>query len=270
MERRTQLFRRSLLGAGIAALMATAGPAQAQQKPVVFGVAAEPYPPFTSPEPSGKWVGFEIDLMHAVCAAEHLNCTILATAYDGIFAALNAHKLDVIWTSVGITDQRKKVVDFTDKYYDTPAAIIGLKSSTMKLAPNDFSALKGKTVGVQTSTIYGAFFRKYLPGQVTLKEYATQDDADADLAAGRLDVVMADSVALSAFLKSDGGRDMRVLLTLPSSYDRSVFGYGVAGAVRKSDNKLRETLNAGIAAIRKDGTYQRIAAKYFDFDVYGG
>ncbi len=250
--------------------LATAAAAKVPQKVLKFGVAAEPYPPFTTQQASGKWVGFEIDLMHAVCAAQHLQCEVYATAYDGIFAALNARKLDVIWTSVGITDERKKIVDFTSKYYDTPAAIIGPKSSTMKLSTGNFSALKGKIVGVQTSTIYGAFFRKYLPGQVTLKEYDTQDDADSDLAAGRLDAVMANSVALSEFLKSDQGRDMRVLLTIPSSYDRSVFGYGVAGAVRKSDSTLRETLNAGIAAIRQDGTYQRIARKYFDFDVYGG
>ena len=236
---------------------------------VEFGVAAEPYPPFTTQDASGKWVGFEIDLMDAVCAAEHLKCHIFATAYDGIFAALNAHKVDVIWTSVGITDDRKKVVDFTDKYYDTPAAVIAPRSAPLKLAIGDFAALRGKVVGVQTSTVYANFLQKYLPGEVTMKTYDTQDNANADLAAGRLDAIVADSVALQDFLNSSQGKDLAVMVTIPSAYDRSVFGYGVAGGVRKDDTKLRETLNDGIRKIRADGTYDRLAKKYFAFDVYG-
>ncbi len=79
---------------------------------------------------------------------------------------------------------------------------------------------------------------------------------------------MADAVALSEFLKSDEGKDFEVKATPPQT-DKVVFGYGVGGGVRKSDTALKEKLNQAIAAIRANGTYDAVAKKYFNFDVYG-
>ena len=112
-----------------AMLALTAFSARAQDT-VRFGVAAEPYPPFESKDASGKWVGFEIDLMDAVCAEMKANCSIAEVAWDGIIPALQANKFDVIWSSMLITDKRKLTIDFTDKYYKTPAEIIGPKSAS--------------------------------------------------------------------------------------------------------------------------------------------
>jgi polar amino acid transport system substrate-binding protein len=264
--------RRTILAAFAAlAVLAIGAPhGQAAEKAVRFGVAAEPYPPFTSQNSDGKWVGFEVDLMDAVCAAEKLKCVITPTAWDGIIPALTAHKIDVIWSSMSITPEREKVIGFTDKYYNTPAQIIGPKSVPMKLGLHDYAALKGKTLGVQVSTTHAQFAKKYLADQnVTVKTYDTQDNADADLAAGRVDAVVADSIALNDFLNSAAGKCCEVKLVIPANFDTSVFGDGVGGGVRKSDNKLRETLNAGIKKVRADGTYDKLAKKYFSFDVYG-
>jgi polar amino acid transport system substrate-binding protein len=85
------------------------------QDTVRFGVAAEPYPPFESKDASGKWVGFEIDLMDAVCAEMKANCSIVEVAWDGIIPALQANKFDVIWSSMLITEKRKQTIDFTHK-----------------------------------------------------------------------------------------------------------------------------------------------------------
>ena len=248
-------------------LSGAAGQAQAE-KVLKFGAAAEPYPPFTSQTASGKWVGFEVDLMNAVCKAEGLQCQMVGTAWDGIIPALNAHKIDVIWSSMSITPERSKVIAFTDKYYNTPADIIGPKSEKLALTVKDMSALDGKTIGVQTSTTHAAFVQKYLP-KAKMKTYDTQDNADADLAAGRIDAAIADSIALGDFLKSDAGKDMEVKLSIPANFDRSVFGDGVGGGVRKSDTALLAKLNAGIKKVRADGTYGKIAKNYFNFDVYG-
>lgn len=263
------MLRRVLLGAALAgASLIGAGGAQAA--PLRFGVAAEPYPPFTTQEASGKWVGFEVDLMNAVCAAEKLQCEMVGTSWDGIIPALNANKIDVIWSSMSITPERQKVIDFTDKYYNTPIEVIGPKGTAYKITTSDFSALKGKTVGVQTSTIHANMVQKHF-GDVNLKTYDTQDNANADLAAGRLDAVVADSVALDDFLKSDQGKECcESKLIIPADYDRSIAGDGVGGGLRKSDTELKAKLNDGIKKIRADGTYDTIAKKYFTFDVYGG
>ena len=76
---------------------------------------------------SGKWVGWEIELLDAVCTEAKLDCVITPTAWDGIIPALTTKKIDVIWNSMSITDERKKTIDFSDKYYNTPTAIIGAK-----------------------------------------------------------------------------------------------------------------------------------------------
>ena len=131
-----------------AALLAIGAGAQAADKVLKFGAAAEPYPPFTSQDSTGKWVGFEVDLMNAVCAAEKLKCEMVGTAWDGIIPALNAKKIDVIWSSMSITPEREKQIAFTDKYYNTPAEIIAAKSTPLKLGLHDYSALKGKTVEI--------------------------------------------------------------------------------------------------------------------------
>src|SRR5579871_4836528 len=148
-----------------------------------FGVAVEPYPPFSSKDASGKWVGFEVDLMDAVCAQMHAKCEIVEVAWDGIIPALQANKFDVIWSSMSITAKRKETIDFTDKYYQTPAVIIGPKSVSFNIDNKNPDSLKGKIVGVQTSTIHAQYVQKYFGSAATIKVYDTQDNVNADLVA---------------------------------------------------------------------------------------
>ena len=108
-------MKRILGGIFLSAVLALTSLAARADDVIRFGVAAEPYPPFASKDASGKWVGFEIDLMNAVCAEMKANCTIVESAWDGIIPALQSDKFDVIWASMLITDKRKQVIDFTDK-----------------------------------------------------------------------------------------------------------------------------------------------------------
>ncbi|MDG4882420.1 transporter substrate-binding domain-containing protein [Mesorhizobium sp. WSM4884] len=245
---------------GVAAM----GAAKADQ--VKIGVAAEPYPPFTSPDATGKWVGWEIDFIDAVCAEEKLDCVITPVAWDGIIPALTTKKIDLIVSSMSITDERKKTIDFSDKYYNTPTAIIGPKDQKFGATPDD---LKGKTIGVQVSTVHAVYAKKHFTGAQEIKEYQTQDEANNDLAAGRLDAVQADSIALGEFLKTDQGKACCDLKGMVAP-DDEVLGPGVGAGVRKEDTALKEKINAGIKAIRANGKYDEISKKYFDFDIYGG
>ncbi|MDG4905524.1 transporter substrate-binding domain-containing protein [Mesorhizobium sp. WSM4898] len=245
---------------GVAAM----GVAKADQ--VKIGVAAEPYPPFTSPDATGKWVGWEIDFIDAVCAEEKLDCVITPVAWDGIIPALTTKKIDLIVSSMSITDERKKTIDFSDKYYNTPTAIIGPKDQKFGATPDD---LKGKVIGVQVSTVHAVYAKKHFTGAQEIKEYQTQDEANNDLAAGRLDAVQADSIALGEFLKTDQGKACCDLKGMVAP-DDEVLGPGVGAGVRKEDIALKEKINAGIKAIRANGKYDEISKKYFDFDIYGG
>ena len=261
-------MKRILGGIFLSAVLALTSLAARADDVIRFGVAAEPYPPFASKDASGKWVGFEIDLMNAVCAEMKAKCTIVESAWDGIIPALQSDKFDVIWASMLITDKRKQVIDFTDKYYHTPASIIGPKSVTYNIDFKNPDSLKGKIVGVQVSTAHFRFMEKYFGSAVTIKTYDTQDNVNADLVAGRIDLEMADAVNLAEFLKTPEGQDFEVKATPPQD-DHVVFGYGGGGGVRKTDQALKERLNKAIAAIRANGTYDAVAKKYFTFDVYG-
>jgi polar amino acid transport system substrate-binding protein len=246
---------------GVAAM---GGVAKAEQ--VKIGVAAEPYPPFTSPDASGKWVGWEIDFVDAVCAEEKLDCVITPVAWDGIIPALTTKKIDAIVSSMSITAEREKTIDFSDKYYNTPTAIIGPKDQKFGATPDD---LKGKVIGVQVSTVHAVYAKKHFTGAQEIKEYQTQDEANNDLAAGRIDAVQADSIALGEFLKSDQGKACCDLKGMVAP-DDEVLGPGVGAGIRKEDTALKEKFNAGIKAIRANGKYDEISKKYFDFDIYGG
>ncbi|RWN46235.1 MAG: transporter substrate-binding domain-containing protein [Mesorhizobium sp.] len=250
-----------------ALLLGVAAMGMAKADPVKIGVAAEPYPPFTSPDASGKWVGWEIDFIDAVCAEEKLDCVITPVAWDGIIPALTTKKIDLIVSSMSITAERAKTIDFSDKYYNTPTAIIGPKDQKFGSAPDD---LKGKIVGVQVSTVHAVYAKKHFGSTASeIKEYQTQDEANNDLAAGRLDAVQADSIALGEFLKSDQGKACCDLKGMVAP-DDEVLGPGVGAGVRKEDTELKGKINAGIKAIRANGKYDEISKKYFDFDIYGG
>lgn len=238
------------------ALALAAGAAQADIK---FGVAAEPYPPFTSKDPSGKWVGWEIDLMNAICKQLNEKCELVEVAWDGIIPALTSKQIDVIWSSMSITDERKKTIDFTDMYYDTPDMIIGPKDQ--KFAPTP-EGLRDKIIGVQVSTTNERYVRKYFGSQAKeIKTYQTQDEANNDLAAGRVDAVQADGLALADFLETEQGKACCISMGYVAE-DAEILGQGTGGGIRKEDTALKEKLNSAIKALAASGEMQRISEKH--------
>ncbi len=239
-----------------AVLAFTAMAAQAQDV-VKIGVAAEPYPPFSEKNTKGEWVGFEMDLYKAVCEDQKLKCELVEVAWDGIIPALQEKKIDVIWSSMSITDERKQVIDFTDMYYDSANVLIGAKSDDAQPDSTKPDSLKGKIIGVQTSTIHANFIQKYFGNSAEVKLYDTLDNALADLKAGRIDYVSESSTSLAPFLQSNP--DFTTKATWPLD---PIFGNGVGGGVRKEDTELKAKLNAGIADVVKSGKYDEMLAKY--------
>jgi polar amino acid transport system substrate-binding protein len=253
-----KLSRAVMFAVAAAAMMATSGPAMADIK---FGVAAEPYPPFTSKDASGKWVGWEVDLMDALCAQITEKCEIVEVAWDGIIPALQSKQFDLIWSSMTITAERKQTIDFSNMYYGPSAAIIGAKTGDLDIAP---AHLSGKTIGAQVSTIHQKYVDKYYGvAGATVKTYQTQDEANQDLASGRLDYVQADGAALDAFLKTEQGSSCCELKGKVAP-DPEVLGEGVGAGIRKEDTALKDKVNAGLAELVKAGKLAEITEKYPD------
>ena len=248
----------AIIAAAAAALMA--GAANAADK-LVIGTDST-YPPFEYLDSSGQFLGFDMDIGRALCAEMKVECTFVSQEWDGIIPALQAKKFDMILSSMSITPERQKLVDFTDKIYNTPPAIAVAKDSAIK----SLDDLKGKTLGAQTSTTHSNYAEKHLP-DATLKLYPTSDEYKLDMSNGRIDAVIDDIVVLKQWTDSKDGSCCKILQ--PLEVDPVINGEGAGIAVRKGDDALREKLNKAIAAIRADGTYKKIQDKYFDFDVYG-
>jgi polar amino acid transport system substrate-binding protein len=220
------------------------------------------YPPFNYIE-QGKLTGFDVEIANALCARMKVECEIVTQDWDGMIPGLVASKYDAIVASMAITDERKKKVDFTDKYYNTPAHFMAAKSSDIKdVSP---AALAGKTIGVQGSTTQAAFLeQKYKKSEI--KTYQSVDDASADLAAGRVDLVLSDKVLLNEWLRKS--KEASCCALVGSDLRDPSFGIGKGIAVRKENPELRDKFDAALKEIRADGTYQKINEKYFPFSIY--
>ena len=223
------------------------------------------YPPFSWKEADGTLKGFDIEIAEAVCNELGRKCVLVEQDWDGMIPALLARKFDTIIASMSITEERKKRVDFTDKYYNTPAKFVAKKGSGLKISKE---GLKGKRIGLQRGTTHQCFMEKMYP-EAELVLYGTQEEVFQDLAIGRIDAQFSDSIAADdGFLKTPAGKDFE--FTGGDQHDEECHGPGAGMAVRKEDTALRDDLNRAIKAIRANGTYQKINAKYFDYDIFGG
>jgi len=240
------------------ACMALSAPLAAQQFDTIsFGVDGG-YPPFDVLAPSGEITGFDIDIANALCTQLKAKCVFVKQPFESMIAALNAHKFDAIIASLNITDERKKEVDFTDRYYRSAAQLVARKGSP--LLP-EAASLKGKTVGVQTGSTHEAYARTHWAG------HANQDNVYLDLLSGRIDASLQDNIqAATSFV--DTPRGQKFAFAGPVISDGSISS-DVGIAVNKDNPALRDALNEAIKQIRADGTYAAIEKKYFSFDIYG-
>lgn len=250
---------------GALALSMLAQPVLADEKPLKIGIEAA-YPPFASKAADGNIVGFDYDIGNALCEEMKVKCTWVEQEFDGLIPALKVRKIDAILSSMSITDDRKKSVDFTGKYYNSPARLVMKDGVTVG---ENLEELKGKRIGVQRGSIHERFAREVLaPKGVAVTPYGSQNEIYLDIGAGRLDGTVADATLLQdGFLKTDSGKGYA--FAGPSFTDPKYFGEGIGIAVRKGDKDNLERLNAAIAAIRANGKYKAIQDKYFDFDIYG-
>ena len=239
------------------------------------------YPPWNSKTSDGKLVGFEVDLANVLCGyMKKHTFTIVEQDWDGMIPALKAKKYDAIMAGMSITDERKKVITFSQGYADevaslavmsgstlagikTPAAINLSKGSNSSTLNTLKKALAGKTIGVQTATIHQNFLESGKVGKVTVRTYKTQDEVNLDLAAGRIDAALAAAVAFTDYAKKSG---KNVVLVGPT-FSGGEFGNGVGVGIRQEDTKLVKDFNKAINKARRSGKLRELATLWFGFDA---
>ena len=240
------------------------------------------YPPWNSKDASGKLIGFEVELAWALCRYIGQQCVIVEQDWDGMIPALQMRKFDAIMAGMSITDERKKVITFSQGYADEVASLAVMKGSDLegmetpeginlslggsgvnKALKTITGALAGKTVCTQTGTIHQNFLDSGDVGKVNVRTYKTQDEVNLDLASGRCDAALAAAVAFSDYAEKSG---KPVVLTGPT-FSGGAFGNGVGVGIRKDDTELLKKFNAAINKARKNGDISRIATKWFGFDA---
>jgi arginine/ornithine transport system substrate-binding protein len=251
-------FKASLL---LAALAFTVG-AQAQTAGKLRVGVEGNYPPFSQLGADGKLSGFDIDIANAVCAQMKVECQLIQQEWDGMMPALNAKKFDIIVASMTITDERKKVADFSDPYYDVPSRFVAKAGAFADHSP---ASLKGKKIIVLRNSPRAKYIQdNYKDSEVLL--VAKEAEVYMELAAGRGDIGFGSSVVSGeAFLKKPEGKGF-AQVGQPIVIGA---GGGVGIAMRKGEDDLRNKVNAALKGIKTSGQYKTMAAKYFDFDVSG-
>jgi polar amino acid transport system substrate-binding protein len=247
---------------GVACVL-LAGMSAAQAQPIRFAVAAEPYPPYTEKQANGEWKGFEVDLIHKLCSEMKAECEIKEVAWDGIIPSLLAKKIDVIFSSMSVTEEREKQIAFSKAYYDSVIAIVGPKGTSVKKYPDD---LKGKVIGVQNSTVSASYLKQYYEKIADVKYYDTQDSANADLIAGRIDLMMADGTAMASFVQTPDARNSNLEYLGAVPYD-PIFGKGVGAGLRKDDAELKARLDKAITSLLASKDYDDLSQHYFGTSV---
>jgi lysine/arginine/ornithine transport system substrate-binding protein len=162
---------------------------------------------------------------------------------------------------MSITPQREAQIAFSDKLFQTPTRLVAKKGSNLQATAE---SLKGKSIGVEQGTIQETYAKtNWAPKGVNVVPYQNQDQVYADLLSGRLDGALQDEVQANlGFLKTPRGAGFQFAgAEIPSG--------GAAIGLRKEDTDLKAKIDQAITAMIKDGTYKKIEAKYFDFDVYG-
>ena len=242
------MFRRFLLAILLPAVMATS--ASAAEK---ITVASNPtWPPMELLDDNKQIVGFDVDMIHAICKEVGLEAEFRNVAWDGIFAGVAAGSYDLVASGVTITPERQKNFLFTDAYYNVSQIIVMQNGQSAK----SFEDLKGKKVGGQIGTT-GIFVAQKCGVEFNLREYDDVGLAMQDLVNGRIDAVVCDSpVALYYANKKEGFSDVLTVAFRTEANEQ-------LGFVAKKDRKdLIEKLNKGLAAIRANGTEAALVKKW--------
>lgn len=242
----------------LSAIMVLGCLASGQAATLTFATEAT-YPPFESMASNGKIIGFDVDIMKALCAQMKTECTIVNAPFDSLIPGLAVGKYDAIIASLAITPARQKVVAFTQPYYQDTVSVVAKKGSGLQL---NSTSLQGKTIGVQGDTSFYQYLHATYGSNIKINTYASEESAFLDLTSGRVAAVMGDTPLINGWLAEDHHNADYALIGQPV-VSETFFGPGDGIAVNKNNPQLVTQLNAALVAIQKNGEYQKIVDQWF-------
>ena len=227
-----------------------------------FSVGSEiGYPPFEYYDEDGTTpIGLDMDLAREVAKRLGLECTIIDTAWDGIFDGLKIDRYDAVMSAATITPERLENYDFTQSYIGNGQALIVRKDSTLDIS--SLEDVAGLQVGYQAETTSDFYIKKHaaeLGFEYVACEYDKVLNAYDDLKFGRIDVVISDSLVAVSYLTAENSEFKQVWAGEPDEY------FGIC--VKKGNTVLLEKLNAVLTDMKNDGSLSELYMKVFGMDL---
>ncbi len=275
------MLRRLIIAGALA--LACSPPAQAKDWKTLTIALEGSYEPWNLTKPDGTLGGLEPELAADLCARMKVECKLIAQDWDGMIASLNGGKFDVIMDALSVTPERKDVIAFSIPYAATPAAFVVSKTGDLAKMPGTGTAitltgtdadkaaveplraaLKGKSIGIQSATVYSKFIYDNFKDIATIREYKTPAEHDLDLVAGRIDAAFDDATYFSLAMTKPDNAD---LAFGGPQIDGPIWGEGEALGLRKGDADLKAMFDTAIKAALADGTVKALSLKWFKLDV---
>ncbi|PKG24766.1 substrate-binding periplasmic protein [Niallia nealsonii] len=214
------------------------------------------YRPFTYLGDDNKLTGYDIEWAKAIAKQMGVKPVFETGDFSGLIPGLNQGRFDMVMSSIHVTEERKKSLDFSDPYA-LDGAVAVVRKDSLEIA--DPTEIKGLKVGVNAGSNWETIVRD-IGGFKELKTYPGPTESIADLINERIDTVVLGQASAAAYIKNapdgnqieisgkplDGGEESHIVI-----------------ALRKGDAELQEAVNKAIAELKEDGTYDELAMKYF-------
>jgi polar amino acid transport system substrate-binding protein len=222
------------------------------------------YPPFDYYDEVGALTGFNVDLAKAICEALNVQCEVTSVDWDDLIPTLDKGDADAAIASMRITEEALKKVDFTSRYYATPARFVARKDNELKDVRPETVA--GRKIGVARGTGHEAYLKKFFP-EAAIASFDSAEDAQKALKNGAIDFIFGDGIALTFWtngMSSEGCCEFRGGPYLDTKY----FGEGVGIAVKKGNQRLVEILDYGLQQVHASGRYEELFLRYFPMSFF--
>ncbi len=222
------------------------------------------YPPFNYYDEDGTLTGFNVELIQAICGVMGVSCTVEAKDWEFLLPSLARKQADIVAASLTISRDNLKFADFTDRYYDTPARFVSLKSKA--IADITPEALRGKTVGVLEKSAHMAYLRTYYK-EIKTVPFKSRNALHKALIDSKVELVFDDGITSVFWLNGTASKACCTFRGGPL-VDQKYFGNGVGFAVQKGNRRLRQLINYALEKVRRDGIYEELFLRYFPLSFY--
>jgi polar amino acid transport system substrate-binding protein len=222
------------------------------------------YPPFNYFDEDSVLTGFNVDMARAVCLELAAACDIQVRPWSELIPALRRGEADAVIASHAVSASLLKAVDFTDRYYYTPARFAGKRSTgRLEITPE---ALEGRRIAVTKGTAHEAYLRTFFRDS-SIRAFETPQLARDALVSGTADLVFEDGVSLVFWLNGTASKACCEFKGGPFG-EPKYFGDGVAIAVSREDSQLKGLINAALKRLRETGRYEELLLRYFPLRAF--